>query len=323
MLAVLEGRQPDRCPVSFWHHFAPHQRYGSDAAQAHLDHLRRYDLDFLKIMNDNGVPRIGEIRTMEDLAASEAFSGDEPEFARQLELIETLAAELRGEVLLTTTVFNAWTTLRRLVKPQGRSTPPRLEPHEDVASTIIRLFLAQDRNLVRRALATLGESLARFASRCLQAGADGVFLSVRDDWVDSAPGTEGTYDDLVRPTDLQILEAASGGRFNVLHVCGRAVGFETFARYPVHVLNWADRAAGPSIAQARDQVAPALCGGVDNLGVLADGTPEDCTAQVRDAVAQAGDRPILIAPGCTYDPQRVSSENLQAMCDAARTAQPQ
>ena len=104
----------------------------------------------------------------------------------------------------------------------------------------------------------------------------------------------------------------------MLHVCGRAVDFRSFARYPVHAVNWADRAAGPSIAQVRDWLKPALCAGVDNLAALPDGSPQDCAAQVADALRQAGDRPIIIAPGCTYDPARVPRANLQAVCAAAR-----
>jgi uroporphyrinogen decarboxylase len=96
------------------------------------------------------------------------------------------------------------------------------------------------------------------------------------------------------------------------------VDFRSFGSYPVHAINWADRAAGPSIAQLRDWLRPALCAGVDNLSTLPNGTPKDVAGQVADAIAQAGDRPIIIAPGCTYDPARVPHANLQAMCTAAR-----
>jgi len=36
---------------------------------------------------------------------------------------------------------------------------------------------------VRGALERIARNLARFAARCLAAGADGIFLSVRDDWL--------------------------------------------------------------------------------------------------------------------------------------------
>ncbi len=91
-----------------------------------------------------------------------------------------------------------------------------------------------------------------------------------------------------------------------------------FAAYPhMHVINWADRVAGPRIAEVKDWIEPAICGGVDNLHTLPEGSPADCEQQVRDALAQAAGRPMLIAPGCTYDPQRVPVENLQAVVRAA------
>ncbi|MFQ6047860.1 MAG: uroporphyrinogen decarboxylase, partial [Phycisphaerae bacterium] len=86
------------------------------------------------------------------------------------------------------------------------------------------------------------------------------------------------------------------------------------------VINWADRQAGPSIAYARDRVRPAICAGLDNLGTMVEGSPQDCAAQVRDALRQARGRPILIGPGCTYDPSKVPSENLQAICQAVQSA---
>jgi hypothetical protein len=109
--------------------------------------------------------------------------------------------------------------------------------------------------------------------------------------------------------------------FNVLHVCGKALDFRAFAAYPVCVLHWADRAAGPSIGAAADWAKPALWGGVDNLGTLVTGTPEQVREEVADAVRQAGRRPIMIAPGCTFDPARVPVANLRALAEAVQQAQ--
>jgi hypothetical protein len=64
-------------------------------------------------------------------------------------------------------------------------------------------------------------------------------------------------------------------------------------------------------------VKPAICGGIDNLVTLPNGTPEDCESEVADALRQAGTRPIILAPGCTYDPHRVPKANLEAICRAA------
>lgn len=315
---VLRGDRPDRPPVSFWHHFPLDQVHGAGALKAHIAHLEAYDLDFLKVMDDNGYPHSAPIETAGDLSSVGELKGDEPEFARQLDLLADLKRAFSGRVPLVTTVFNAWATLRRLVKPPTRHGPPNLDASADEPSQIIREFFLQDPAGVRKAIQTIAINLADFVRRCLAAGADGVFLSVRDDWLDSPGQTGHLYNDLVRPSDLEILRAASEASFNLLHICGKAVDFRAFAAYPVHALNWADRAAGPSITRVRAWVKPAICTGVDNLTTLPDGTPEDCEREVADALAQAGDRSIMIAPGCTYDPGQVPGSNLEAICRAAR-----
>ena len=117
----------------------------------------------------------------------------------------------------------------------------------------------------------------------------------------------------MRPSDLKVLAGAEQGTFNILHVCGQAIDFQRFAEYPIHVINWADRYAGPSIADVAGSVKPAICAGMDNLGTMVAGSPDDCARQVADAIKQAGGRPIMIAPGCTFGPGIVPVENLQAI----------
>jgi uroporphyrinogen decarboxylase len=315
---VLDGRTPDRPPVSFWCHFPPDQVYGPAAADVHMAYLETYDLDFLKVMNDNGYPHTERIVDVQGLAALTELRGDEPAFARQLDLLADLKRRIGDRLLMNTTVFNAWATLRHLVREPGVIGPPNMDPSADAPSATLRDFYRQDPDAVESALMAIGASLGNFVRRCIEAGADGVFLSVRDDWLDAGQAGPGLYDRLVRPSDLRILAGAAAGRFNILHVCGGAVGFRAFAQYPVHAINWADRLAGPAIADVIGWAKPAVCGGVENLKTLPDGTPEDCEREVRDAIRQAGDRPILIAPGCTYDPARVPKANLEAVCRAVR-----
>lgn len=315
--AVLNGQMPDHPPVSFWHHFPPDQSFGPAALAAHLNHARTYDLDLLKVMNDNGYPHHASINALADLAAIVELRGDETEFQRQLDLLSDLKRELAGRVPMTTTIFNAWAVLRHLIRPPAQHNPPEMDAAADVPSQRIKEFLAKDELAVKSAISNIATSLEKFAHRCVAAGADGIFLSVREDWVESAE-SPGRYAQLVRASDLQILDGAKNGTFNMLHVCGRPVDLRAMSEYPIHAINWADRAAGPSIADAKGWMRPAICGGVDNLKTLPNGTPADVEAEVADALRQAGGRPIMITPGCTYDPVRVPVENLKATVRAAR-----
>jgi uroporphyrinogen decarboxylase len=319
--AVLQGRKPDRPPVSFWYHFGPQYVSGQPAVDAHIAHLEKYDLDFLKVMNDTGYPRdTGPIERPADLARLRVHTVDAPEFAGQLAVIEGLAKRLKGQVLMTATVFNAWAILRGMVEPpKMHHGPPVMSPVLDVRDERLTELLRADRQVVGEALRKIGQSLADLARASIEAGADGIFLSVRDDWVDTDRNGPGTYDELVADTDRLILDAAAPGRFNMLHACGRPLNFQRFAAYPnVQVMNWADRAAGPSIVDVKDHLRPAIAGGVDNLGTLATGTPQDVASEVRDALQQAADRPILVTPGCTYDPAAVPEANLRAMVEAVQ-----
>jgi len=321
--AVIRGQRPDRPPVGFWHHFSPDEITGQPALDAHVRHLERYDLDFLKVMNDHQFPRgdVGVVQSVEDLRRIRPLPGDAGPLAGQLDLLGRLRRRLGDDLLTCTTIFNAWSVLRKLVElPSDQHGPPKMSG-EDERDEMLTGLLKEDRSAVKAALEAIGQTLAAFARECITAGAWGIFLSVRDDWVDRHQNGPGTYDEMVKATDLRILAGAAGAPFNVLHVCGRPMDFRRFADYPVAMLNWADRAAGPSIAYARDRVTPAIAGGVDNLKTMPEGTPQDCAREVRDALRQAKDRPITIAPGCTYDPDAVPDENLHAIVSAARSVE--
>lgn len=324
VLAVLEGRYPDRPPLSFWYHFPPPCVAGAAAVEAHVRHVERFDLDFLKIMDDNRYPRIdlpeGLVRHAADLDRLTVLQGDEGTFSQQLELIAQLAQRFAGQLLMITTIFNAWTTLRLLTAPPAeKHGPPKLGGGVDPRDERMWQLLRESPEALARGLDTIAASLANFCTRCIDAGANGIFLSVRDDWVDTPQNGTGHYNALVRPADLKILAGAERGVFNMLHVCGQAVDFSRFAEYPVHAVNWADRYAGPPLSAVAKTMRPAICGGLDNLGTLATGSPEDCQREVADAIRQVAPRPLIVAPGCTFDPDTVPAANLDAVRQAVET----
>ncbi len=316
--AALNAQQPDRTAFSFWHHFPADQIAGEAAVRAHLDWLEMFGVDFLKVMNDNSCPHTQPIETIDGLVSLEHLRGDEDGFGRQIELISSLRRATHGQVLMTTTVFNARMVMPMLIQPPLVHKPPVMDGSSDHASGWIRDAWRKNPQAVEAALHTIGQNLARFARCCIAAGADGVFLSVRPDWID-AELHPGLYRRIVQPTDLHILSAASEGRFNVLHVCGTPGDLHPFNAFPVQALSWADRAAGPSIASVRDWLKPAICCGLDNLRRLPNGSPDDVKNEVADTIRQAAGRPILIAPGCTFDPAVVPPENLLAIRQSLET----
>ena len=92
---LLAGDEDVPPAVSCWYHFPPEYAAPDKAAEAHLQHLERFDLDFLKVMNEVGYPRealgsAGVVQSVKDLAKLKDLPGDAEPFAKQLELIRLL-----------------------------------------------------------------------------------------------------------------------------------------------------------------------------------------------------------------------------------------
>jgi uroporphyrinogen decarboxylase len=65
----------------------------------------------------------------------------------------------------------------------------------------------------------------------------------------------------------------------------------------VHAISWADREAGPSLAEMRRLTPRALMGGIDH-GSFPYSSAAKIREQIRSAIAEAGPRKLFIAPGC-------------------------
>jgi uroporphyrinogen decarboxylase len=316
--AVVAGKWPDRLPVCFWYHFGPALISGPGAIEAHVHHVETYDLDFLKVMCDGRYPlphrADGIIEDVSDLERIVPMQGDEDLFGRHLDLLRALSRHFAGELWMTTTLFNSWSTLRRLMASDiDVHGPPTRQRVADIRDVKMARLLAESPEAFGKALDAVTQTLGNFARNCLAAGANGVFLSVRDDWVDTPENGQGVYDRLVRQDDLRILAGAAGGSLNIVHVCGKPLDFARFGRYPVQALSWADRVGGPPVAEVASWLEPAICGGIDNLGTLVSGSPADVEEEVVDAVRQATGRPMIVAPGCTFDGHAVPAANLRAI----------
>lgn len=127
--AVLHGKPPDRLPVSFWYHFGPDAVSGPEAVESHVRHVETYDLDFLKVMCDGRYPfpyhDDGIIHDVGDLDRLVPLAGDEDLFGRHLEVLQALSRRFAGELWMTTTIFNSWSTLRRLMASDSDVTVRR------------------------------------------------------------------------------------------------------------------------------------------------------------------------------------------------------
>jgi uroporphyrinogen decarboxylase len=149
---------------------------------------------------------------------------------------------------------------------------------------------------MKEVLEVLTETVVRFVAEVMTRGAAGIFLAVQH--ASYVLMSESEYFEFGRPYDLRVLNAASSGWLNVLHMHGEEVMFDLLAAYPVPTINWHDRETPPSLAEGLTRFRGALIGGLRQWDTMLRGTPEDVRTEVQDAIRQTGGRRLIIGTGC-------------------------
>jgi uroporphyrinogen decarboxylase len=119
---------------------------------------------------------------------------------------------------------------------------------------------------------------------------------------------------------MTVLNAVKDASFNMVHICGPQAYFDIAADYPVHAINWATVGQqNPTLAQGQQRTPLAVVGGVDEVGVLQHGSPDDVISAARKALGATNGRRVLLSPGCSVA-MDTPTANLQALRQAAEPA---
>ncbi len=282
--AAVQGEPVDRLPVCFWHHFQP-EGSGRALAEATLRFFdETFDLDIAKVMPDLPYPfPHRSVQTIDDWRLFEPIDPDRSRyFTQRAEAVHVLRDELGYDTPIIVTLFSPLAEAL-----YAAADHERFFAHVQEAPAVIH-----------EALATIAENLRTQIRDALAAGADGVFFALQGCTTAMMP--EALYREIGRPYDLIALQGAVNGWLNVLHVHGdRDLMFDQVLDYPVQVLSWSDRLAGPSLREARLQTSKCLMGGWHEFGALSNGPEEQILAEAQEAVAQTGGRKFILANGCS------------------------
>lgn len=284
VMAAVRGEPVDRLPVCFWHHFRPEGsgRHLADATLRFFDET--FDLDILKIMPDIPYPfPRRSIQEPNDWRLVEPIAADRSRyFTQRAEAVRVLRDEVGFEVPIIVTLFS-----------------PLCEAIYFVADRETFFAHAQESpTVVHEALSVIAENLRAHIADVIEAGADGVFFALQGCTKEIMAAAQ--YREFGRPYDLIALQGALNGWLNVLHIHGdKNLHFDLVLDYPVQVLSWSDRIAGPSLREARGMTSKCLMGGWNEFGALSNGPEETILAEANDAVAQTGGRKFILANGCS------------------------
>jgi uroporphyrinogen decarboxylase len=297
--AAFAGEQVDRPPVALWQHWPGDDRAPQGLAEAVLRFEREFDFDFCKVTpassycvedwgtrdewrgNTEGTRdyTFRPVQEPEDWQKLAVLDPTQGTLGDQLECLKLIGSELGETTPFIQTIFNPLSQAKNLAGNERMLLHMRRYPEA-----------------LRAGLETVTESTIRFIEQVRDVGAAGIFYAVQHARYDML--CEDEYRTFGVPYDLRVLEALDGLWLNVLHLHGDEVMFDLLAGYPVQVLNWHDREAGPSLADGLRRCSMAVCGGLARDATMVRGTPEQVRAQATDAYEQTGGKRFVLGTGC-------------------------
>ena len=278
MEAALALDVADRPPVSAWGHNYDLEWDAAALARETVERTARLGLDFVKLQlrattlaevvgseygysGDPGrEPMLVRqaVNAPEDWARVSSVSATSALLDEQVECLWQVVSGVGAGVPVIQTLFSPVTVAGFLV---NRDQPRMLED------------LRRQTEPVRPALARIADMVARFGRASIEAGAAGVFYAI------TGYGSAGAmplreYEELLLPLDRQVLDACSGGWFNLLHLCGPRQHFELASALPAQCVNWQLQDPGnPGLAEGRRLSGKAVAGGLHRHSPIADGSP--------------------------------------------------
>jgi uroporphyrinogen decarboxylase len=294
--AALAGDEVDRVPAGFWFHFPEEQKHGAASVKAHSNYYRASGVDFLKVMNEHPYQTSVTLNTPSDWRYLRPAPLSVPFFQQQLDELKRIIDAMQGEALVITTVFGPYSEGNQL--SGGKLTE---HMNADPAS-------------VSQGLSMIAESLAAFASACIDAGAAGIFYSAQGGETDRF--SEEVFTQYLKPHDLKVLRALQGrGEFNLLHICGDHIRLSAFADYPSQAVNWAATKNNLNLKQGYSLFKRTVVGGMGDRGIIVDGTCEQIQHAVHEVVSDFGTRSFILGADCTV-PTNIDLAHIRAAVEA-------
>ncbi len=285
---ALEGKELDRPPFTFYHHYK--RPTPQLEAQDHLEFHRAYNTDIVKVMNDFDYPKStsGKWYDLKPL--------DSP-YPDQLKTLELIRNGLNGDAYFIDTLYGPYMTAMLLlaVEPefanQGKS--------EETPDAVIRSlgnFQKEHAAEWEAALEAITQSTINHIHHAKQLGTSGALVSIFN--AESKFGSVADYERCSRPYDKRVLDALADTKLTFLHLHYLERPFlDQFKDFNAPVVQYSEKVSGIPISDVRKLYPQTIAGGVDEID-FDKLTTGEIRAQWIAARQQAGSK-YIITPGCS------------------------
>lgn len=314
--AALRAEPLDCRPIALWRHWPEIDHDPMALARSVMGWQRRHDFDLV-------------VFTPPDACVAEHWGARiEPRtdalgrrrVARHAVTDPQHWLQLRPSAAQTTPRVDYNDGLLRLAEALGgtvpllQSVPSPLTTAWQLAGDALFEHLRSAPDCVEAGLRTLTDATAAFARAATAAGANGIRLVVR--LPERARLGRDEHARFGCRFDREVL-AAAGAAWHLLELDAGAAWFEACADYPVRILNWHDRAAGPDVRTGGDRFSGLVAGGLDAQGPLFEGSRSQVYDQIVATVRRLGDTRAVLSAGGPCRPDTPEA-NIDAAIDAVR-----
>ena len=312
MKALFLNQETDYVPAGFWFHY-PADNTIEQHLEGHLKLFRDTDQDIIKLMDDN----FGHFVTQElhiDKASDWRkikLPGRNCRHFRNMEALIKGAVDKAGhEAMIFPTMWSPFKIASFTYVFSGSSDGKFME------------HCKEDPDSILAGVKAIADTLEDLAEGFLEAGADGLYYSGQF----SEPGrfSAEKWELLVKPSDLQILNRVHTWKekYNIIHICGEAehnftASPERYKEYPGDLFNWDVHRDNFSLEQGKNYFGKPVLGGLDNHGILINGSIAEIAEETHRVINAVGRRGLMIGADCTV-PADIPVEKIKAAVMAAR-----
>lgn len=322
--AALAGKEVDHVPVGAWMHLSEFDQDPISLAEAEVQFTEKYDFDYIKMMpfglystQDFGnqitiycdpyrepIVKNFAIKSPADYDTLKAIPAIQGTYGKQIEFARELVKRRKPGTPVIQTIFSPFSTLKKM------------------AGDRLLMDMINYPASVHHALAAITATTLDFIGYNIDAGVDGFFFATQN--ATRSVMNLHEFEEFGQFYDLQVIKSyAKKTWFNAVHIHGEDIYFNEVASYPVNCINWHDRHTWPSLKEARALTDKCLLAGIKSApyfvdgvlkydDIILDGTPDEITAHVKDAIAQVDGEGLILGPGCVVNP-KAPEENLLAL----------
>ena len=318
---LLAGKKLDSPSMNLWKHFPPYDEEADQLIKKTIQFQERFDWDFVKVTYQGlyslqdwgskikwperdskwpdtcstvGIVTEPSIKRPEDWEKLSVKTMNEKSWANTVAAAKGVYEHYKGKAPVVVTVFNPPTTAAKM------------------SGDKFVLHMRENPGAVKKGLDVISDTTQLFIEELIKIGVDGIFLATQLGTYDKT--TEEEYDFIGTPYDMRIIERVNQKMwFNIMHIHGNDPMFEKLSKYPMQAINWHDRLVKNYDIKTGRKLCPGrlLIGGIDEFGVLKNGTSTELKKHIVDALEQSGDGNIILGPGCCV-PLDVSEDRVES-----------